>query len=236
MHAEYTPEEIRTLLDEHETLEYASATDDDVLDAADVLEGVEALVCKLGPEVRRDELLLSSLPAGEHFYVPVIRNCSRGAGVAIDPEVAVVTVKRGNNTGRVWLRDLYANPRNDVALRPGDVILVEEDQRSFTSLGALGGQTKVPLGSEQINAIEAIAMVGGLSSNLADPTGVFVLRDEPMSAVRPMTVVVGARADEAEEDVLTMAAVEEDVLAMAAVCQWTAEVLRALMKSGEEGR
>ena len=66
-------------------------------------------------------------------------------------------------------------------LRPGDVILVEEDQRSFTALGALGGQTKVPLGSEDINAIEAIAMVGGLSSNLADPTGVFVLRDEPQT-------------------------------------------------------
>ena len=109
---------------------------------------------------------------------------AQAGGVTIDPEIAVVTVKRGNSTGRVWLRDLYANPRNDVALRPGDVILVEEDQRSFTALGALGGQTKVPLGSEEINAIEAIAMVGGLSSNLADPTGVFVLRDEPQSVAR----------------------------------------------------
>ena len=36
------------------------------------------------------------------------------------------------------------------------MILVEEDQRSFTALGALGGQTKVPLGNEQINAIEAV--------------------------------------------------------------------------------
>lgn len=106
---------------------------------------------------------------------------ARAGGVSIDPEIAVVTVKRGGNTGRVWLRDLYANPRNDVALRPGDVVLVEEDQRSFTALGALGGQTKVPLGSEEINAIEAIAMVGGLSTNLADPKGVFILRDEPMS-------------------------------------------------------
>ena len=50
------------------------------------------------------------------------------------------------------------------------------------------------------------------------------VRDEPMSAVRLMTVVVGARADEAEEHVLAVAAVEEDVLAMAAVCQWMAEV------------
>ncbi|MFD1880949.1 polysaccharide biosynthesis/export family protein [Paracoccus pacificus] len=106
---------------------------------------------------------------------------AKAGGVAIAPEVAVVTVKRGGETGKVWLTDLYSNPRNDIALRPGDVILVEEDSRNFTALGALGGQTMVPLGNEQINALEGIAMVGGLSSNLADPTGVFVLREEPAS-------------------------------------------------------
>lgn len=104
---------------------------------------------------------------------------ARAGGVAIPPEVAVVTVKRGNESGRVWLTDLYASPANDIALRPGDLIVVEEDQRSFTALGALGGQTRVPLGNEVISAVEAIAMVGGLSTQLADPKGVFVLRDEP---------------------------------------------------------
>nr|WP_199260503.1 polysaccharide biosynthesis/export family protein [Paracoccus binzhouensis] len=109
---------------------------------------------------------------------------SKAGGVSIEPEIAVVTVKRGNSSGKVWLRDLYSNARNDIALRPGDVILVEEDERSFTALGALGGQTKVPLGNEQINAIEAVAMVGGLSTSLADPKGVFVLRDEPQTVAR----------------------------------------------------
>ncbi|SDD73552.1 polysaccharide export outer membrane protein [Paracoccus isoporae] len=104
---------------------------------------------------------------------------AKAGGVSVEPEVAVITVKRGRETGKVWLSDLYFNPSYDIALRPGDVILVEEDQRNFTALGALGGQTKVPLGNEQISAIEAIAMVGGLSTNTADPTGVFVLRDEP---------------------------------------------------------
>lgn len=106
---------------------------------------------------------------------------AKAGGVAIEPEIAVVTVKRGNESGKVWLTDLYSAPSNDIALRPGDIILVEEDQRSFTALGALGGQTRVPLGNEMINAVEAIAMVGGLNSNLADPTGVFILRDEPES-------------------------------------------------------
>ncbi|WP_420849870.1 polysaccharide biosynthesis/export family protein [Paracoccus siganidrum] len=106
---------------------------------------------------------------------------ARAGGVSIEPEIAVVTVKRGNDSGRVWLTDLYASPANDIALRPGDLIVVEEDQRAFTALGALGGQTRVPLGNEMINAVEAVAMVGGLNTHLADPTGVFVLRDEPES-------------------------------------------------------
>lgn len=106
---------------------------------------------------------------------------ARAGGVSVDPEVAVVTVKRGADSGKVALTDLYANPTNDIAVRPGDLIVVEEDQRNFTALGALGGQTRVPLGNEVINAAEAIAMVGGLNSNLADPTGVFILRDEPES-------------------------------------------------------
>ena len=106
---------------------------------------------------------------------------ARAGGVAIEPEIAVVTVKRGNESGRVWLTDLYGSPSNDIALRPGDLVVVEEDQRAFTAIGAFGGQSRVPLGNEMINAIEAVAMVGGLNTTLADPTGVFVLRDEPES-------------------------------------------------------
>lgn len=109
---------------------------------------------------------------------------SKAGGVSIEPEIAVVTVKRGNSSGKVWLRELYSSSRNDIALRPGDIVLVEEDQRSFTALGALGGQTKVPLGNEEINAIEAVAMVGGLETQLADPKGVFILRDEPQTVAR----------------------------------------------------
>jgi len=100
-------------------------------------------------------------------------------GVTIEPEIAQLTVTRGNQQGRVWLQDLYENPALDVALRAGDRILVEADTRSFTALGATGAQNKVPFDTQSISAIEAIARVGGLNPNLADPTGVFVFRNEP---------------------------------------------------------
>ncbi|WGT52376.1 polysaccharide biosynthesis/export family protein [Thioclava nitratireducens] len=104
---------------------------------------------------------------------------ARAGGVGIPAEVARVTVKRGSRSESVWLKDLYENPKMDIALRNGDVILVEKDQRAFTALGATGTQSRVPFETQTLSALEAIATVGGLQSNLADPTGVFVLRNEP---------------------------------------------------------
>lgn len=104
---------------------------------------------------------------------------ARAGGVSIKPEVAIVRVTRGRQTGKVWLKDLWANPALDIALRPGDQIVVEEDHRRFTALGATGQQALVPFESETLSALEAIATVGGLQTAAADPTGVFVFRNEP---------------------------------------------------------
>jgi polysaccharide export outer membrane protein len=104
---------------------------------------------------------------------------AKAGGVVIPPEVATVTVTRGKQSGKVWLKDLYSNPAMDIALRPGDTILVEEDTRTFTALGATGAQTRVQFRTQTISALEAIAQVGGLSTALADPKGVFVIRNEP---------------------------------------------------------
>ena len=104
---------------------------------------------------------------------------AKAGGVAIAPAVAIVRVTRGRQTGKVWLKDLWANPALDIALRPGDQIVIEEDQRKFTALGATGGQALVPFESETLSAIEALATVGGLQTAAADPTGVFVFRNEP---------------------------------------------------------
>jgi polysaccharide biosynthesis/export protein len=104
---------------------------------------------------------------------------AKAGGVTLDPEIAIVRVTRGSHTGKVWLTDLYENPGMDIALRPGDRIVVESDTRSFTALGATGAQNRVPFNTQNLSAIEAIATVGGLATSLADPTGVFVFRNEP---------------------------------------------------------
>lgn len=103
---------------------------------------------------------------------------ARAGGLTIEPEIAQITVLRGEQRGKIWFEDLYENPSFDIALRGGDRILVEEDTRAFTVLGYTGTQARVPFESQSLSAVEALAQVGGLSSTEADPTGVFILRNE----------------------------------------------------------
>ena len=103
---------------------------------------------------------------------------ARAGGVSITPEIAQVTVLRGGQRGKIWFEDLYQHPELDIALRGGDRILVEEDTRSFTALGATGSQQRVKFESQNLSALEGIAQVGGLNAGTADPTGVFIFRNE----------------------------------------------------------
>ncbi len=100
-------------------------------------------------------------------------------GVTIEPEIAQVIVTRGTSRSQVWFQDLFENPELDIALRAGDRILVDVDTRSFTAIGATGGQARLNFPSPTISAVEALAQVGGLNTQISDPTGVFVLRNEP---------------------------------------------------------
>ena len=104
---------------------------------------------------------------------------AQAGGVTIEPDIAQITVLRSGQQGRIWFQDLYDHPELDIALRGGDRILVEEDRRAYTALGATSQQSRVPFESQDLSALEAIAQVGGLISTASDPTGVFVFRNEP---------------------------------------------------------
>lgn len=121
---------------------------------------------------------------------------AKAGGVTIDPETAIIRLTRNGQTGSVWLVDLYENPALDIALRPGDSIVVEEDRRSFVTMGATGAQTRVDFETQNLSAIEALALVGGLNTSLADPKGVFIFRNEPAeiaNAVLGRKDLVGAQ-------------------------------------------
>jgi polysaccharide biosynthesis/export protein len=117
-------------------------------------------------------------------------------GIGTATEIAQVTVTRGNHSETIWFQDLYDHPELDIALRDGDRILIEADQRSFTALGATGTQTRLTFESRTLSAVEALAQLGGLNATTADPTGVFVFRNEPdaiSNAVLGRTDLLGAQ-------------------------------------------
>jgi polysaccharide biosynthesis/export protein len=99
-------------------------------------------------------------------------------GIAIPLETAQVLVTRGNRQDTAWLQDIYSHPQLDIALRAGDRILVKQDQRAFSVLGATGATSRMTFDTQTISAIDALAMAGGLDPLRADPKGVFIFRDE----------------------------------------------------------
>jgi polysaccharide export outer membrane protein len=116
---------------------------------------------------------------------------AQAGGVALEPDVVQVRLQRGGRSGTVWLEDLYDTPAYDVALRPGDRIVVEADRRAFTALGASGVQARLPFTERDMSALEALAAAGGLDGRAADPTGVFIFREES----EPVARAISGRGD-----------------------------------------
>lgn len=122
-------------------------------------------------------------------------------GVSLRPDVAQVRITRGGRSGKIWLQDLYDTPALDVAMRPEDRIVVEEDRRTFTVLGAAGRQTRLPFSKREMTALEALATAGGLEANSANPTGVFIFR---MESAEIAEAVTGVPADAPQQIAYTI--------------------------------
>ncbi|WP_292531999.1 polysaccharide biosynthesis/export family protein [Methylocystis sp.] len=95
-----------------------------------------------------------------------------------------VTLTRGNRTARAPIQALLANPREDIYLRPGDILTVERTPQTYTVIGATGANAVEPFDARGITLEEAIGKAGGLTDSRADPDGVFVLRYEPAVVAR----------------------------------------------------
>lgn len=105
-----------------------------------------------------------------------------GPSAAIEnPQVRLI---RGGKAYRTSLQRLLDTPALDTGLRPGDKISVEKDERYYLALGAAGKQQLIPFPKDEINAIEAVTMAGGINAGRANPKGVLILREYPASAVR----------------------------------------------------
>jgi len=98
------------------------------------------------------------------------------------PQVRVI---RGRAIYGTSVDRLYQNPGMNTLLRGGDHVIVQEDDRYFASFGATGVEALHTFTSDTLSAMDALAIIGGVRDNKADPQGLLILREYPSSAVRP---------------------------------------------------
>ena len=110
---------------------------------------------------------------------------AQGGGVRSNIKSAQVRLMRGPVVYGISLERLYADPKLDTTLIGGDLVVVEEDDRYFLSLGATGSEALHNFPKDRVTALDALAIVGGVSDARGDPQGILILREYAMSAVRP---------------------------------------------------
>lgn len=116
-------------------------------------------------------------------------------GATTPPHTTRVVVRRGEAATSGYLDAIYNDPRANIALRNGDVILVQNDTRYFNAFGAVLRPGRLAMTSGDMTLLDAISQAGGLNSDSANPTGVFLIRREPSELLQSLTPV---DEDEAE--------------------------------------
>ena len=123
-----------------------------------------------------------SVPMPDNNF-SVLSALSAGGGVSSAIKNPQVKLVRGHKIYATSVARLYDNPRLDTRLHGGDKLIVEEDRRYFLSLGAAGQEAQHPFNRDDISALDALAIVGGVNDTRGDPQGILILREYPSSAV-----------------------------------------------------
>ncbi|MDG1376238.1 MAG: polysaccharide export protein [Yoonia sp.] len=115
----------------------------------------------------------------------ILNLISEGGGPASELKNPQVKLIRGNDIFGISMDRLFSNPSFDTTLRGGDRVILEKDDRYFLSLGAAGSEAVHPFTKADVTALDALAIIGGVSEARADPQGILILREYEPSAVRP---------------------------------------------------
>ena len=114
------------------------------------------------------------LPGRNYSILSLI---AQAGGISASLNNPLVRLIRGGGTYEIPAADLLSSAAKNTILRGNDKIIVEEDKRRFTALGASGTEDLIAFPKEHVTALEALSLIGGLSDNRADPKGVLILRE-----------------------------------------------------------
>jgi polysaccharide export outer membrane protein len=94
-----------------------------------------------------------------------------------------VQLSRGESTATMALDSVIRDPKQNVVLKPGDVVTALFQPQTFSVLGATGKNDEIPFEAQGISLAQALARSGGLNDNRADARSIFVFRFEEAKLV-----------------------------------------------------
>jgi polysaccharide biosynthesis/export protein len=108
---------------------------------------------------------------------------ARAGGPKFEAIETYVTLQRDGRYVRVLLSRVVHDPRENIFIRPNDVIFLTHEAPTFTALGALnqnvfGFNSEIPFDVETLTLSQAIGKAGGLNDTQSDPAEVFIYRYE----------------------------------------------------------
>jgi polysaccharide export outer membrane protein len=137
-------------------------------------------------------------PKGERLLDALA--ASGGSREAVDK--VSVQITRGNSVVGMPLESVIRDPRQNVFLRPGDIVTAYFQSRSFTVLGAAGKNEEVKFEAQGITLAQALGRIGGIRDDRANPHGVFIFRFEEPAMVDPVKAASVRRTPEGKIPVI----------------------------------
>jgi polysaccharide export outer membrane protein len=136
-----------------------------------------SVVSVLGDVNRPGVLALNSV--GERLLALI----ARAGGPKFEAIESYVTLQRDGRRVKVLLSRVVYDPRENIFIRPNDVIFVAREAPTFTALGALnqnvfGFNSEIPFDVETLTLAQAMGKAGGLNDQQSDPSEIYVYRYE----------------------------------------------------------
>jgi len=118
---------------------------------------------------------------------------ARAGGPKYEAVESYVTLHRGGQRVRVLLSSVVHDPRENIFIRPDDVIFLTRESPTFTALGALnqnvfGFNSEIPIDVETLTLAQAMGKAGGLNDQQSDPSELYVYRYEGRDFLKKLGV------------------------------------------------
>jgi polysaccharide export outer membrane protein len=118
---------------------------------------------------------------------------ARAGGPKFEAIESYVTLQRDGKRVKVLLSRVVHDPRENIFIRPNDVIFITREAPTFTALGALnqnvfGFNSEIPFDVETLTLAQAMGKAGGLNDQLSDPSEIYVNRHEERHVLKKLGV------------------------------------------------